>query len=82
MTVVRVYEKPQCGQCVQTKRVLEREGIKFEVEDLMDPMNLAAVKALGHMSAPVVVAGGESWSGFRPDRIQELVKRLNNEEEK
>ena len=28
--------------------------------------------ALGHLQAPVVVAGGEHWSGFRPDRIKAL----------
>ena len=28
--------------------------------------------ALGYLQAPVVVAGGEHWSGFRPDRIKAL----------
>ena len=27
---------------------------------------------LGHLSAPVVVAGGDHWAGFRPDRIAAL----------
>jgi len=25
--------------------------------------------ALGYLQAPVVVAGDDHWSGFRPDRI-------------
>jgi glutaredoxin-like protein NrdH len=28
--------------------------------------------ALGYLQAPVVVAGNEHWSGFRPDRIKGL----------
>jgi glutaredoxin-like protein NrdH len=28
--------------------------------------------ALGYLQAPVVVAGNEHWSGFRPDRIKAL----------
>jgi glutaredoxin-like protein NrdH len=30
------------------------------------------VMALGYLQAPVVVAGNEHWSGFRPDRINGL----------
>jgi glutaredoxin-like protein NrdH len=30
------------------------------------------VKALGYSSAPVVFAGDDHWSGFRPERIQSL----------
>jgi glutaredoxin-like protein NrdH len=30
------------------------------------------VMALGYLQAPVVVAGNDHWSGFRPDRIKGL----------
>jgi glutaredoxin-like protein NrdH len=30
--------------------------------------------SLGYLQAPVVVAGNEHWSGFRPDRIKALSK--------
>ena len=30
------------------------------------------VMALGYLQAPVVVAGNDHWSGFRPDRIKAL----------
>ncbi len=33
-----------------------------------------AVMGLGYLQAPVVVAGGQHWSGFRPDRIAEVSK--------
>lgn len=76
-----VYEKDNCRACVNTKRKLTELGIQYEVADLTEPGNLAAAKDLGHLQAPVVVWGTKHWSGYRPDRIQELVDRLNNKEE-
>lgn len=73
---VRVYTKPQCSQCVQTTRLLDREGVPYVTESLLDEGNLAAAKELGHTSAPVVVVGEDNWSGFRPDLINELVKTI------
>ena len=73
---VTVYEKDHCMQCVQTKRMLDARGIDYDVDDITDPMNLAAAKELGHTSAPVVVVGSESWSGFRPDKISTLAERM------
>ena len=31
-----------------------------------------SIKALGYQQAPVVFAGGDHWSGFRPDKIRAL----------
>lgn len=73
---VRVYTKPDCRQCDATKRRFTEKGIEFEVEDLTDEGNLAAAKALGHASAPVVVVGDESWAGYRPDLIDDVAKRI------
>ena len=33
---------------------------------------LDQVRALGYAQAPVVVAGEDHWSGFRPDKIKAL----------
>jgi glutaredoxin-like protein NrdH len=30
------------------------------------------VKSLGYVQAPVVVAGEDHWSGFRPDKIKAI----------
>lgn len=73
---VRVYTKPDCKQCDLTKAALTRAGIPFEVEDLTDEGNLNAAKSLGFSSAPVVIVGEEGWAGFRPDKIAELVERI------
>ena len=71
---VTVYSKPNCVQCTATYRSLGDHGIAFEVIDLTeDPTAFARVKELGYLQAPVVVAGTDHWSGFRPDKIGSLV---------
>lgn len=74
LSPVTVYSKPHCRQCTATKRRLTEKGVPFTEEDIREPGNLAAAKALGHLVAPVVVVGRESWAGYRPDLIDELVK--------
>ncbi len=70
---VTVYSKPQCVQCDATYRALTKKGIEYTVVDLtQDPTAMEMVRELGHMQAPVVVAGDEHWSGFRPDNIARL----------
>lgn len=71
---VTVYTKPACMQCKATYRALDKEGVEYEVIDITeDDEARDYVMALGHLQAPIVVAGDEHWSGFRPDRIRALV---------
>jgi glutaredoxin-like protein NrdH len=71
---VTVYTLPSCVQCDSTKRLLTRNGIKFEIIDLSrDEAAMALVKELGYTAAPIVVAGDDHWSGFRMDKISALV---------
>jgi len=49
-------------------------GIDYRRVDIStDPEARQYVMALGYLQAPVVVAGAEHWSGFRPDRLRDLV---------
>lgn len=74
---ITVYTKPSCVQCNATYRALDAAGIEYEIRDLTeDPAALEQVKTLGHLQAPVVIAGEDHWSGFQPDRIAELASRL------
>lgn len=74
---ITVYTKPSCVQCTATYRALDSKGIEYDVLDLSeDAAALEAVKELGYLQAPVVVADDEHWSGFRPDKIAELASRL------
>ena len=74
---ITVYTKPSCVQCNATYRALDSKGIEYEVHDLsQDPAALEQVKALGYLQAPVVITDEDHWSGFRPDKIDELAARL------
>ena len=74
---VTVYTKPACVQCKATYRALDKKGIEYEVVDMsQDPTALNKIRGLGFTQAPVVVTPNDSWSGFRPDKIDELAKQL------
>ncbi len=77
---ITVYSKPSCVQCSATYRALDKLGYDYNVVDISEDTDaLDYVMSLGHQQAPVVMAGGEHWSGYRPDRIRELAKRLETE---
>lgn len=70
---VTVYTKPACVQCNATYKALDKQGVAYDVVDITEvPEARDYVMALGYLQAPVVVTGGEHWSGFRPDRIKLL----------
>ena len=72
---VTVYTKPACVQCNATYRALDKKGIEYQSVDVtQDPEALARLKAMGYLQAPVVVADGDHWSGFRPDKIEALAQ--------
>ncbi len=72
-TTVTMYTKPACVQCTATAKALDRAGVAYETIDISrDSDARDYVMALGYLSAPVVVAGDEHWSGFRPDRVKAL----------
>ena len=74
---ITVYTKPSCVQCNATYRALDAKGIEYEILDVsQNEAALEQVKALGYMQAPVVITDEDHWSGFRPDKIDELASRL------
>ncbi len=70
---ITVFSKPACVQCDATYRQLNKLGLDYTIVDItQDSDALASVRALGYQQAPVVFAGGDHWSGFRPDKIKAL----------
>ncbi|MBF4461290.1 MULTISPECIES: glutaredoxin domain-containing protein [unclassified Rathayibacter] len=70
-----VYSKDGCVQCTATLRALDNAGVAYRMIDLAgDPVALQHVKESGFLHAPVIKGAGDPWSGFRPDRIDDLVK--------
>ncbi len=71
--MVTVYTLPACVQCDSTKRLLTKNEIPYQEIDLsQNPDALAMVRELGYTAAPVVMAGNDHWSGFRPDKLATL----------
>ena len=71
MSVI-VYTNPNCVQCEQTKKFLDREGIEYTVENLQSDDNyekLVEFVNQGFKAAPIVVTDTETWSGFKPDKL-------------
>jgi glutaredoxin-like protein NrdH len=73
---VTVYTKPACVQCNATYRALNKQRVAYRKVDItQDAGARDYILALGHLQAPVVVAGNQHWSGFRPDRIRALTNQ-------
>lgn len=71
---ITVYSKPACVQCTATYRALDRLGVDYTIIDLaQDEQALDTVRDMGYQQVPVVVAGNDHWSGFRPDKISALL---------
>ncbi|WP_055475980.1 redoxin NrdH [Gordonia sp. HS-NH1] len=75
-TTITVYTKPACVQCNATYKALDKQGLTYQVVDIStDDTARDYVMSLGYLQAPVVVAGDDHWSGFRPDRIKALAQQ-------
>jgi glutaredoxin-like protein NrdH len=71
MSVI-VYTNPNCVQCEQTKKFLDKEGIEYTVENLQSDENyekLVEFVSQGFKAAPIVVTDTETWSGYKPDKL-------------
>ena len=73
MAPVTVYTKPACVQCNATFRALDKHGISYNKVDIsVDDNARGYIMSLGYLQAPVVIAGTQQSSGFRPNRLREL----------
>lgn len=70
---VVVWSKPDCQQCVATKRALDKHGIPHIERDLTEHVEQAAkFRDAGYATAPIVVTSRGTWAGYRPDLIKTL----------
>ena len=52
---------------------MTKHGIVFvEIDVTEDRDAYDYVRSLGYLQAPVVVAGHQTWAGYRPDKIAAL----------
>ena len=70
---VQLLSLPNCQQCKATARKMDLLGIDYEYIDMSEDAEATQkAKDLGYMAAPVVIAGKDHWTGYRPDKIVEL----------
>ncbi|URQ60083.1 glutaredoxin-like protein NrdH [Pantoea alhagi] len=73
--LITIYIKNNCMQCTATKNMMDKLGLTWQLINLDDePDAIENLKALGYRQLPVVMADGEHWSGFRPDKLMRLAQ--------
>lgn len=78
---VTVYTTPNCVQCNQTKKMMDKLGIQYSVVNLEENQDkLAEFKEQGYMSAPIVTTDVKIWSGFRHGKIKSLAEYIFSKE--
>lgn len=74
--MIKVYTTPDCMQCDQTKKFLDRNHVPYDAVDLTtNPDAMKLVQDMGYKSAPVVIVDGDDWSGFRFDKLKDVVAK-------
>jgi len=77
MIDVTVYSTPNCPQCLTTKRMMDKKGIKYSEVNLTEhPEKLAEFMEQGYTQAPIVTTDIKIWSGFRFEKIESLAKHI------
>lgn len=72
---VTVYTKPSCVQCDQTKRFLDKVGVKYDTVDItVDTEAFDKIIGMGFKAAPVVITDNDSWAGFNPTKLNKLAE--------
>ena len=73
--MIKVYTNPNCTQCEQTKRFLDKVGLKYETISFIDDQEaLKTFIEMGFKSAPIVVTDNDTWSGFNMSKLNKLVE--------
>ena len=69
--MITVFTRDNCVQCTRTKAALKKRGLEYQ-EIEADAETADNFREQGYQSLPIVVANGETWAGFRPDKIKEI----------
>ena len=78
MISIVVWEKPNCVQCMQTKKEFDKRGIVYKTRKLTAKATEKFIE-LGLIAAPIVETDDRRWSGFRLDKIKSLEYHLKSE---
>ena len=71
--MIKLYTKDNCVKCRLTRMKLVEQDIDFEEHSIDHEAGVAdMLREQGFQSAPVVITDNDAWSGFRPNKIEEL----------
>jgi len=77
--LITVWTKPNCIQCVMTKKEMDKRGIRYEEMNLeRHPDAVEAFMEAGLLAAPIVITDIKRWSGFRLNKIESLHNYLKS----
>lgn len=84
---ITLYSRPECGQCEQTKKILDRKSLSYneinvdEDEDARKLVQESAEAMKASPALPMVVVSNHpkrgdttTWHGFRYDMLKDLTK--------
>lgn len=73
---IAIYTKNNCPACKMTKKLMDSLGVEYSCFDVTNnEQQLNMLKSIGCKQLPVIDIDGEVvWSGFKPDKIKELVR--------
>lgn len=73
MAKVTIYSRNNCMQCKMTKRFLTEHHVDFIEHNINEnPQYVDYLKNRGFQSLPVIETADTQFSGFRPDKLQQL----------
>ncbi|WP_442914654.1 glutaredoxin family protein [Lacrimispora sp.] len=74
---IKLYSLPGCTYCSQIKDYLQSQGLSFQEINLeTDQAGQSFMEERGYTALPVTIIGTHEISGFRLDKIKEILNRL------
>ena len=73
---VNIYTKENCMPCRATVMKFGQLGIAFSQMSIESvPEKMQEFIERGYLTAPIVETEDETWSGFRPDKLNNLIDK-------
>jgi glutaredoxin-like protein NrdH len=79
--MIKVWSNENCIQCERTKKFLDQHDIPYLELSLVDnPERTKKFIDQGFRSAPIVETEHKTWSGFRMNELNGLLRQKENDD--